>query len=53
MRVEYGKRPEDAKKLLAIGYAPPPPAGADPVEMAAWTSVCRVVLNLNETLTRY
>ncbi|HVK03464.1 MAG TPA: DUF1549 and DUF1553 domain-containing protein, partial [Armatimonadaceae bacterium] len=53
MRAEYGQRPEDAKKLLAVGYAPPPPADVDSVEMAAWTSVCRVVLNLNETLTRY
>ena len=26
---------------------------ADDVELAAWTSVCRVVLNLNETITRY
>ena len=25
----------------------------DPVELASWTSVCRVVLNLHETITRY
>lgn len=27
--------------------------GVDAVELAAWTQVCRVVLNLHETLTRY
>jgi uncharacterized protein DUF1553/uncharacterized protein DUF1549/cytochrome c len=52
MRAAYQERPEDAKKLLAIGMAPAT-AGADPVELAAWTSVCRVILNLNETITRY
>lgn len=25
----------------------------DPVELAAWTQLCRVILNLHETLTRY
>jgi hypothetical protein len=29
-----------------------PPAGLDPVELAAWTSVARVILNLHETITR-
>lgn len=28
-------------------------AGIDPVELAAWTSVCRTLLNLHETITRY
>ena len=27
--------------------------GAIAVELAAWTSVCRVILNLHETITRY
>jgi hypothetical protein len=53
MRAEYKARPEDAAKLLKIGYAPLPPDSADKVELAAWTSVCRVVLNLHETITRY
>jgi hypothetical protein len=51
MREEYKKTPEDAKKLLAVGNQPPPTA--DPVELAAWTSVARVILNLHETITRY
>ena len=28
-------------------------AATDKVELAAWTSVCRVILNLHETITRY
>jgi hypothetical protein len=51
MREEYGSRPEDAAKLLRIGQAPP--TVGDAVEMAAWTTVCRVILNLHETITRY
>ena len=25
----------------------------DPIELAAYTNVCRVLLNLHETITRY
>lgn len=52
IRPVYRERPEDVKRLLTVGYAPPP-EGHDPVELAAWTNVCRVVLNLHETITRY
>jgi len=51
MRTEYKARPEDAAKLKKIGLTPAP-AGVDDVELAAWTSVCRVLLNLHETITR-
>ena len=51
-RVAFKAAPEDARKLTAIGLKPTP-EGTDPVELAAWTSVCRVVLNLHETITRY
>jgi hypothetical protein len=40
-----------ANEMLAIG-ALPTPAGVDPIEMAAWTSAARAVLNLHETYTR-
>jgi hypothetical protein len=50
-REEYRVRPEDAPKLQKIGIAPA--AEGDPVELAAWTTLCRVVLNLHETITRY
>jgi hypothetical protein len=37
--------------LLAVGQAPAAP-GVDPAELAAWTSVARVILNLHEAVTR-
>ena len=37
----------------AVGRrAQPAPPSIDPVELAAWTSVCRTILNLHETVTR-
>ncbi|CAN5609951.1 PSD1 and planctomycete cytochrome C domain-containing protein [soil metagenome] len=48
-RKEFAANPEDVKKLLAVGEAKVP---AESAELAAWTSVCRVVLNLHETITR-
>jgi len=52
IRAEYRQRPEDAAKLLKVGIAPAP-AGVEPVELASWAMVCRVILNLHETITRY
>jgi hypothetical protein len=48
----YKSNPEDAKKLDNLGLSPTP-TDLDPAELAAWTTVCRVVLNLHETITRY
>jgi hypothetical protein len=48
----YGVHPEDAAKLMQVGLAPEPKT-ADNAELAAWTQVCRVVLGLHETITRY
>jgi hypothetical protein len=50
-RKAYTDLPDDAPKLLATGQAPPPQGSAS--EAAAWTSLCRVLLNLHETITRY
>jgi hypothetical protein len=50
-REYFDEHPDDAKKLLRVGIAPAP--AANEAEHAAWTSVCRVVLNLHETITRY
>jgi len=47
---EFAADPESAKKLLSVGDAPTP--AGDAGELAAWTSVCRVLLNLHETITR-
>ena len=46
----YGQDKEAAKKLAAIGDLPKPP-GMDDSEIAAWTAVSNVLLNLNETIT--
>jgi hypothetical protein len=40
-----------AEALTAVGISPRAPEIA-PAELAAWTSVSRVLLNLNETITR-
>jgi len=51
VRKAWAEQPDDAPRLLAIGQAPPPEGPA--TEAAAWTSLCRVILNLHETITRY
>jgi hypothetical protein len=51
-RTVYGAHPEQAAALLTVGHAPPPPEGRA-VEVAAWAMVCRAILNLHETITRY
>ncbi len=50
-RAHYAEATEDAAKLLSVGLAPD--AGLDPAEHAAWTQVARVLLNAQETITRY
>lgn len=40
-----------AESLLHIGSLPLP-ADVDPIDLAAWTNVARVLLNLHETITR-
>ena len=47
----YRADPKAADALLKVGLAPLP-AGADRAELAAWTHVARVLLNLHETITR-
>ncbi len=49
--VAYGKDPTAAAALLKTGIAPVPES-FDPAELAAWTHVARVLLNLHETITR-
>jgi hypothetical protein len=51
-REYYSAHADDAKKLVHTGFAPVA-ADEDVSELAAWTSVCRVILNLHETITRY
>jgi hypothetical protein len=51
-RAHYREQPEESVKLAKIGLAEPAPS-IDRAELAAWTQVCRVILNLHETITRY
>lgn len=44
--------PTAAKLVATEGTLDPPPADADPRELAAWTMVANVMLNLDETLTK-
>jgi hypothetical protein len=50
-RDHFAANPPAAEALVSIGISPRP-KDINVVELAAWTSVCRVVLNLNETITR-
>ncbi len=50
-RARYKADPTAAAELVKTGQAPAPKE-VDAAELAAWTSVCRAVLNLNETITR-
>ena len=47
----YKKDTNSAQALLKVGFTPVP-AGIDAAELAAWTNVARVILNLHETITR-
>ena len=48
---DYQKEPAAAAELLKTGAAPVAPS-LNPSELAAWTHVARVLLNLHETITR-
>ncbi len=48
---EYTADPKAAQQLLGTGQKPAP-QGLPLPELAAWTSVARVILNLHETITR-
>ena len=48
----YQSKPEDAKSLLSTGQTGST-VESNSAELAAWTQLCRVILNLHETITRY
>ena len=50
-RAEYAKDNKAAEAVLTVGISPRP-KNIDEKELAAWVSVSRVLLNLNETITR-
>lgn len=47
----FASHPDDASKLLAVGESPRDPS-LDSTQLAAWTAVASVVLNLDESLTK-
>ena len=51
-RKEYAADSAAAQKVLGVGEKPMP-KDIDAIDLAAWTSVARVLLNLHETITRY
>ena len=48
---EFRANPDAAKKLLSVGDFRPP-EHLDPCELAAWTTLASLLLNLDETLTK-
>ena len=48
---QYQADPKSAEALLKVGDAPVA-NDIPPHELAAWTSVARVIINLHETITR-
>ncbi|MDX2037720.1 MAG: PSD1 and planctomycete cytochrome C domain-containing protein [Isosphaeraceae bacterium] len=50
-RLEYEKDRAAASDLISVGERPAP-SDLDPAELASWTSVARVILNLHETISR-
>ncbi|HUR52683.1 MAG TPA: PSD1 and planctomycete cytochrome C domain-containing protein [Gemmataceae bacterium] len=50
-RKDYAADAKAADALLKVGESPAP-KDVPAAELAAWTSVCRVVLNVHETITR-
>jgi hypothetical protein len=49
---QYQAEQDAAAKLLKVGELPAP-TDMDNAQLAAWTSIARVILNLHETITRY
>jgi hypothetical protein len=52
VRARIASKADDPAKMDTVGLAPVPD-DTDLAELAAWTNVCRVVLNLHESITRY
>ena len=51
LRARFKGSPDEAKKLLTIGESMPDASVAID-ELAAWTSLCNVMLNLDETISK-
>ncbi len=47
----YTRNPEEAARLVGLGASPAPDT-IDGKELAAWTVLASIILNLDETITR-
>jgi hypothetical protein len=50
-RAHFAAKPEKAKEVIQVGESPVI-AGISEPELAAWTMVCSLIMNLDESLTR-
>jgi hypothetical protein len=51
-RAEYTADSASAEALLKSSGESPVPDGVDHIDLAAWISIARTLLNLHETMTR-
>ena len=51
LKAHYASEPEAARQLIATGETKPDPR-LDPAELAAWTMIGNVILNLDEVITK-
>src|SRR5262249_45748198 len=51
LRAGYRADPARARKLIAVGESKPDPR-LDPIDLAAWTMLANLVLNLDEVLNK-
>lgn len=51
LTAQYTTDPKAAEAVLKVGIAPMP-SGMNPTELATWTNIARVILNLHETVVR-
>ena len=51
LAAQYATDAKSADAILKVGIAPPP-SGMNPADLAVWTNIARVILNLHETVVR-
>ena len=51
LSAQYTADPKAAEAILKVGIAPMP-NGMNPAELATWTNIARVIMNLHETVVR-
>ena len=49
--IQFKKAPESAVKIISVGQSPSD-SNLDPAELAAYTTIARMMLNLSEFITK-